>query len=83
MLILNKNFTVFKRFNDDIKSENSRIYNILIFFEINERLISKDTIIGDTSFDNIKDYSGINKKCVSREKINDYLDNVCERSEWI
>jgi len=80
-LIFNKSFTIFKRFNDDIKSENSRIYHILDFFEIRERLISNDSIVDDTLFENINDYADINKKMsIERKKIIDYLDDICERS---
>lgn len=78
-LILNKSFTIFRRFKDDEKSENSRIYNLLNYFNLFERLISDDNFYDISTIKLIYDFTSINEKIrIQRNKLINYLDEVCE-----
>lgn len=68
-----KDFYVFKRFNDrDKRSQNSRIYNILRILNLKERLIDSDDVKNFTHDYSIKNYQEINE--MLEEKTEDSID---------
>ena len=76
----NKKFYTFKRFKDnDRKSENSRIINILEEFNLSNRLVLNNRII-----DNEIDYNSVNKILIDKRKDSiNFLSNAIDNVNYI
>ena len=78
-LILNKEFTLFKRFKDDAGSENSRIYNILYHFGLQNHLVSDDMQAMEPPKTDI-DFASVNKTInKERMRLMQYLDEAIKQ----
>lgn len=81
---LNKDFFVYKRFNDDDSvSQNSRIYDLLSDYGLTNRMITSNNRIVNI-IDNSIEYSYVNKKLNSNRKKSEkfLLDSIEENQRY-
>lgn len=72
---LSKDFVVFKRFDDiDKRSQNNRIYDLMVMFGLENNIYSKDWEYGHSDYSKVQEI--LNKK---REESIGYLINAIEK----